>query len=137
MALRYAPVSAAHCRSPRTFFFRPVGVGTGHRRIVGAKHRDGQWRRRRRGAVRYRIGEGVVDQRLAFSEGLHRRVAVVHHIAVGAIRPDGQRAIEAMDDRAVRRGGPGRNRQVLVRVLDVGDGQRRPIVDIGIGVIGE
>ena len=40
-----------------------------------------------------------------------------------------------MDDRAVRRGGPGRNRQVLVRVLDVGDGQRRPIVDIGIGVI--
>ena len=30
---------------PGRVFFRPVGVGTGHRRIVGAKHRDGQCRR--------------------------------------------------------------------------------------------
>ena len=54
-------------------FLRPVGVGVGHRRIVGAKQRDGEAGSARGGAVTGGVGEALA-QRLVIVERLQRGI---------------------------------------------------------------
>src|SRR5262249_20849525 len=111
-----------------------AGLGGGadivdaNRRVVGAVDGDGQHRYVGQGAVAHRVVEAVSD-RAADVERLHRRVAVVHHIGVGpvgierqrAMRTGQRRADRARGARALSRPGPDRrHRQRGGGIVDVG-----------------
>ena len=106
---------------------RGEAVGVGHRdgdEVVGAGERNGE----RGGAdVAVGVGDGVgedVGGGLAGVERLHRRVGVVERVGVAAVGSQHQRAVGAIDVRAVGAGGAGRD--VAARYAgaghDAGDG---------------
>ena len=101
-------------------------LAIGQRRlVVGAEYRNRQRRLSCRRSICHRVGEEIVFYRLTLTQRLNCRVVCVHHVIVRTVRPDLQRAVEAVDLRkAARRGGPRGDQKGLVSVHNSGDRQR-------------
>ena len=118
-------------RRRATVFQRPVGVGLGHRCVVGTEDADRQRRIGIRRPVRGRVVEHVGQRRIARVARLHGVVATgmpgrrrlcfggVERVGVGARAGEGQHPVVAVE-RAGRR-----------------HRQRRSTIDVGVGHIGK
>ena len=113
-----------------------AGVVGCHGGVVGPVDGDGEETNVGQGP----IGDGVVEginQAGAWIEGIHERIAVVHHVGVGTVGVDGQLAIGALQRRteAARRSRTLRGSDAEGRHLPLGG--ERVVAGIGIGVVGE
>ncbi len=81
------------------------------------------------------LGEGV-----SLPQGLDGGIVVVNHIAITAVSPQGQAAIEADNDGAIGTGAAGRHIHYLAQIRDRPQGRladRLAVSPIDVGVVGE